>query len=171
MGHVESCQKGGGLSGSPQRWHQLSYTPPTLGCRGTHTAPAHPALSNYWKHWDVREGGDVGWWLKLIKNAFTSDKLQDNHLRKRSMSLVSWLLRICCCTTVSGLSCWQLKQIVNAHIRSRSLCVRYTVSVSTPYLQLTAVVASACSVLQLLCVQAPWWSSQDKHSLLSTLML
>lgn len=42
------------------------------------------------------------------------------------------------------------------------------VCVSMPYLQLTAVLVSACSVLQLRCVQAPLWPSQDKHRLLST---
>lgn len=45
-----------------------------------------------------------------------------------------------------------------------TMCVRACVSM--PYLQLTAV--SVCRVLQLLCVHAPWWPSQDKHQLLST---
>lgn len=96
------------------------------------------------------------------------------HLRNRSRSAVSWLLWICCCTTVSGPNRRQLRQNTKTptskkwfiDVNHRYACVG--VCVSMPYLQVTAVVVSACCVLQLLCVQAPWWPSQDKHKLLST---
>lgn len=55
MSRMESCQKDSGLFDSSWRCHQLSYTPPTPGCTGTHTPPAHPAQSDHGTHWGDRE--------------------------------------------------------------------------------------------------------------------
>ena len=98
------------------------------------------------------------------------------HLRNGSRSVALWLLWIRCCTTVSGLNWWQLRQTrkerfscVNPQLVASLLaCAWVFVCLDLVYLQLTAVVVSAGCVLQPWCVQAPWWSSQDKHKLLST---
>lgn len=64
------------------------------------------------------------------------------------------------------------EEVIHLCDSSQCVCVFVRVCVrawlTMPYLQLTALVVSACCVLQLRCVQAPCWPSQDKHKLLST---
>ena len=190
VGPMESCQKDNGLFHSSLTRHQISYTPPARGWTGTYTSPWRPARvrsRDTLKRWRGREDAreDDKFWKSptfVFLFCFIKYVIQAwggwGHLRNGSRSAVSCLVWIWCCTTVRGLNWWQLReQTANT---SKKICCLSSVSefvylceglMSMSYLQLTATVVSSCCVLHPRCVQAPWWPSQVKHWLLTTVRL